>query len=229
MDTLTEVEAAFAALGGEFHARKKAAEKAASTWQWASWCWFDIKPLHFERSGSKPGRPLRQEPSDRRNCVACGLDREGRVVVERQFNEFGFYETFYDWGISTVDAAHYDYYEERSRLGLSTKKQPINLVRAQLHDGRIVASDMAAIHGYTRETYRWEGDLVREVGVQNATRKDGVLAPLQPWHTARAHYDGAGVLHRVDRVWPASAVGRSEDLVEIMFERRGKTIYWNSP
>jgi hypothetical protein len=229
VNVLSEVEAAFAALDGEFHTRKKAAEKAVRSWQWATWCWFDIKPLHFERSGLKPGRPLRQEPADRRNCVACGLDRDGRVVVERQFNEFGFYETFYDWGPGRVESVHFDYHVERSHFGLRSKKQPINLVRAQLDDGRIVAADMAGSHGYTREAYQWEGGLVREISVQNARRQDGVLAPLRPSHTARAHYDDAGVLQRVERVWPAADVGRAEDLVEIMFERRGKTIYWNSP
>jgi hypothetical protein len=233
MDALTEVEAGFAALDGEFRARKKAAEKAVSTWQWATWCWFDIKPLHFERNGFKPGRPLRQEPADRHNCVACGLDREGRVVVERQFpaDSFlaGFYESFYDWSSSVVEVAHFNYHEERTYLGLRTIKNPINLVRAQLLDGRVVASDMAAIHGYIREEYRWEGGLVHEVTVQNATRKDRVLTPLRASHTARAHYDDAGVLQRVDRVWPATDVARAEGLVEIMFERRGKTIYWNSP
>lgn len=229
MQADAQLEAAFARLGGEYRPRKEEAEKAVCDWQWATFCRLDIRLLHFERNGIKPGRPLSQEPSGRRNYVAYGLDRDGRVVVERQHNEQGFYETFRDWGSGSVESAHFDYYVEPSRRGRTTGKEPINLLRASMRDGHIVAADLAGANGYTREEYRWEGGLVREVRVLNALRKDGVLAPLQPSHTARAHYGADGVLQRVDRVWPAAAVGRPEDLVEIMFERRGKTIYWNHP
>ncbi|MFZ1101338.1 MAG: hypothetical protein WAN86_00380 [Hyphomicrobiaceae bacterium] len=230
MQADAQLEAAFAKLGREYRARKAAAEKAVSDWQWATFCRLDIRPLHFERNGIKPGRPLRQEPSGRRNYVAYGLDREGRVVVERQHNEQGFYETFCVWGSRSLESAHFDYYVEPSRRGHgSASKMPINLLRASMTDGRIVAADLAGAGGYTREEYRWEGGLVREVRVLGALRQGGVLPPLRPSHTARAHYDDGGVLQCVDRVWPAVVVGRPEDLVEIMFERRGKTIYWNRP
>jgi hypothetical protein len=180
----------------------------------------DIQPLHFEQHGFAPGRRLKQEPADRRNRVACGFDSDGRVVVERQFNEFGCYETFYAWAAASVEAAHFDYTPE---------KMPINLLRARISNGRIVASDAAAINGYSREEYRWDGGLVREVRVQHARREDGVLAPLRLWNTVRAFYNEDGVLQRVDLLWPASVVGRADDLVEIMFERRGKKIYRNRP
>jgi hypothetical protein len=221
-----QLESAFAALGGEYGARKKAAEKAVCEWQWATFCRLDIRPLHFERNGIKPGRLLRQEPSGRRNYVAYGLDREGRVVVERQHNEQGFYETFCDWNSGSLESAHFDYFVEPSRRGRSTGKEPINLLRASMQDGRIVAADLAGAYGYTREEYRWEEDLVREVRVMNALRHGGVLPPLQAVHTARAHYDDDGVLQRVERIFPTSG---PEPLVEIMFERRGKTIYSNRP
>jgi len=224
-----QLEAAFAKLGGEYRARKEAAEKAVRDWQWATFSLLNIRPLHFERNGIKPGRPLAQEPSGRRNYVAYGIDREGRVVVERQHNEQGFYETFYDWGSGSLESAHFDYYAEPSRRGRSSAKKPINLLRASMPGGRIAAADLAGASGYTREEYRWEGSLVREVRVLNALRRGRVLPPLRPSHTAREHYDDGGVLQRVERVWPAAVVGRPEDLVEIMFERRGKTIYWNSP
>jgi hypothetical protein len=224
-----QLESAFAKLGKEYRARKKAAEKVVCGWQWATFCRRDIRPLHFERNGIRPGRPLAQEPSGRRNYVAYGLDGEGRVVVERRHTEQGFYETFYDWASGSLESAHFDYYVQPSRRSLGAGKEPINLLRARMPGGRIAAADLAGANGYTREEYRWEGDLVREVRVLNALRKDGVLTPLRPSHTARARYDEAGVLQRVDRVWPAAVVGRTEDLVEIMFERRGKTIYWNSP
>ncbi|HEX6000941.1 MAG TPA: hypothetical protein VFZ16_16330 [Hyphomicrobiaceae bacterium] len=224
-----QLEAAFAKLGGEYRARKEASERVVCAWQWATFSMFDVRPLHFEQNGIKPGRPLRRKPSTRHNFVAYGLDRERRVVVERDHNEHGFYETFYEWTTDSVEAAHFDYYAEQTSSGRGVGKKAINLLRASMTNGRIVASDMAAAQGYTREEYRWEGGLVREVWVLHAVRRDGVRPPLRPSHTTRAHYDEDGVLKCVDRVWPAADVGRLEDLVEIMFERRGKTIYWNRP
>ncbi|HEX5958132.1 MAG TPA: hypothetical protein VFY92_05680, partial [Hyphomicrobiaceae bacterium] len=167
-----------------------------------------------------PGRRLKQEPANRRNRVACGLDRDGRMMVERQFNEIAFYETFYDWTADAIEAAHFDYADE---------KAPVNLMRARMRDNCIVAADKAAVHGYTREAYLWEDGRVVAVEVHHARREGGALAPLRPWHTARVHYGEDGVLMRVEHVWPAAVVRREQDLVEIMFERRGKTIYRNHP
>ena len=220
MQADARLESAFAALSGEYRVRKNAAETAVCDWQWATRSWFDVRPLHFERLGIAAGRRLRREPPDHRNRVACGLDRDGRVVVERQFNGLSFYETFYTWAADSVEAAHFDYAGEKS---------PINLLRARMTDNRVVASDMAATHGYSRETYRWDGGLVREIDVRHARRESGVLAPLRPWHTVKAHYSDDGVLQRVELVWPPSVVQRPEGFVEIMFERRGKTIYRNHP
>lgn len=230
MQADAQLEAAFSKLGREYRARKEAAENAVCDWQWATFCRLDVRPLHFERNGIKPGRPLRQEPSGRRDYVAYGLDRERRVVVERQHNEQGFYETFCVWGSRSLESAHFDYYVELSRRDdASASKMPVNLLRASMTDGRIVATDLAGAGGYTREEYRWERGLVREVRVLSGLRQGGVIPPLRVSHTARAHYDDDGVLQRVDRVWSAAVVGRPEDLLEIMFERRGKTSYWNHP
>src|SRR5262245_30695759 len=50
------LEAAFAALGGEYRVSKEASEKAVCEWQWATFCRFDVRPLHFEQNGIRPGR-----------------------------------------------------------------------------------------------------------------------------------------------------------------------------
>jgi transposase len=116
--------------------------------------------------------------------VSCGLDRMGRVVVERRFNRYGFYETFYDWSSEPLEAAHFDY---------SPEKRPINLLVVQMDGGRARASCQSATHGTTLEAYRWVGPLVREVEVPHAVRADGRLSPMRPRHTARADYDVAAV------------------------------------
>lgn len=163
-----------------------------------------------------PRRRLRQAPENPASRVSCGIDEIGRVLVERQYNEHGFYETFYEWRATSLEAAHYDY---------SSEKKPINFMIVQTDDGRATSSDVAATHGYTREVYQWDGTLVREVKVEHAKRENGQLASLRPWHTARAKYDDRGVLQRIDLLWPAAPPERPDTSVELMFERRAGRIF----
>jgi hypothetical protein len=216
VDLVARTESGFAALGSEYRTRKERAEAVVCDWKWAKWSWFDPRPLYLERHGSAPGRQLRQHPVSPRSGVSCGLDRSGRVTVERQFNEFGFYETFYDWSAEPLEVAHFDY---------SAEKRPINLLIVLMEAGRAVASFVAAIYGFTREEYRWDGPLVREVDVYHAEREDGHLPPLQRWHTAKAQYTGKGVLERVEIVWPPSHSDRPDEVAKVVFERRGKRIF----
>jgi hypothetical protein len=216
VDLMKRTESAFSKLGGEYLARKKCAEGTVCDWKWASWCWFEIQPLYFERHGWAPGRALREAPAKLDGRVECGLDQMGRVTVERQYNELGFYETFYDWSAKPIEVAHFNYSRER---------KPINLLLVQMERDRAVTCFKSAIHGFTREEYKWVGSLVREVNVFHAKRAEGKLLPLHPWHTAKAHYDDAGLLQRVELVWPPAPPTRPEETVELMFERRGKRIY----
>jgi hypothetical protein len=212
-----QVESAFAALGGQYRARKAAAEQAVREWRWATWYWFDLRPLHFERSRYPPGRRLRQPPLDPTNHrVLSGLDRLGRVVVDREYNEHGFFETFYDWAADQPEVALFDYWRT---------KEPISLMVVQMDGGRVVWAQESARGGYGREVYRWDGPLVREVEVYHAKREQGRLAPLRHVHTAKAHYDAAGVVQRVELHWPPSPPERADAVVEVVFERRGKRIY----
>ncbi len=194
-------------------------------WRWATSSWFEVQPLYFERHGFAPGRKLRHEPPNPKGRVQCGLDRMGRVVVERRYNEFGFYETFYNWSCEPIEAAHFDYG--------SKEKPPINLTVVKTEGGRVVSSDTAAIHGYTREEYRWDGSLLTEVRVYHAMRRRGRLSPLVLLRTDRAHYDKEGVVRRVEHVWPPLKKSlkkfRPKERIEVMFERRGNKIYRNCP
>jgi hypothetical protein len=220
VDTPEQVETAFAALAGEYRFRKGLAEGAVHEWRWGTGSWFDLRPLYFERHGWAPGRRLRQVPSHPDGLIECGLDRMGRVLVEREFNKFGFYETFYRWASEPLEVAHFHHWPE---------KPPINLVVVHMAGDRAVASDMAAIHGHTREEYRWDDDLVREVDVAYAKRVNGHLSPLLPQHRVRARYDEGGAVQRVERLWPPSLPWRVEEVVEVTFERRGKRIFRPKP
>ena len=215
-DLVQRVDSVLGTLGSEYHLRKARAEDGVREWIWGTWCWFDPRPLHFERHGWAPGRRLRREPEIPDSHVSCGFDESGCVLVERQYNEHGFYETFYEWNATVLEAAHYDYFSD---------KKPISFMVVQTEDGRAMSSDVAATNGYTREAYHWDGAVVREVKVEYAKRRDGQLESLGPWHTARATYNDHGKLQRVDLLWPASPPERPDTTVELMFERRAGRIF----
>jgi hypothetical protein len=188
MDTIEQVESAFANLDGEYLSRKTRSERTVREWRW-----FDLRPLHFERHGFAPGRRLRQTPADRYGCVCCGFDEMGQVAVEREFNEFGFYETFYNWTANPIEVAHFDY---------AGDKKAINLLIVRTDEARVISSSVAATHGHTREDYEWDGSQVRQVAVSHARREQGRLEDLRPWHTARALHGDKGVVRRADILWP---------------------------
>jgi hypothetical protein len=210
VDFASQTEAAFAALAGEYRARKKAAEDAVCAWKWAKASWFDPRPLYLERHGWRPGRSLRAAPANPRNHCCCGLDRSGRVMVERDFNEIGFSETFYHWSSDSVVAAHYDH---------SNDKKPINLLVVHMESGRAIASYHAATGGFGAEEYHWVGSDVVEVKELHAKRIDGKLSPLQPYRTARAEYDAKGTLERVVCHW-ATTPANPKGGIEVTYERR---------
>jgi hypothetical protein len=217
-DSIVELYAAFAALGHEYRFRKASAEAAVRTWRWATGCWFDPRPLFFEQNGFPRGRTLREPPAQLDGRVCCGFDAEGRVTVEREFNPYGYKETFLNWHRVPVESALYDYGPE---------KMPINLVVVWRDGQRATRSAAAAIHGYTSEEYLWAEHGVTEIRVAWADRKEGRLGTLQS-HRVLASYSKDGKLHKVDRLWPPRAAGDAES-IETMFERRGTKIFRPHP
>ena len=220
MDTIEQVESAFANLASEYLSRKTRSERTVREWRWATWCWFDLRPLYFEREGFTPGRRLRQAPADRYGCACCGFDEMGQVAVQREFNEFGFYETFYNWTANPIEVAHFDYSED---------KKAINIMIVRTDGARVISSSAAATHGHMREDYEWDGDQVRQVAVSHAHREQGHLEDLRPLHTAKAFYDDKGAVQRVELLWPPAPPKQPEAIIELMFERRGKKIYRRRP
>jgi hypothetical protein len=215
MSTIEQLDEVFSALAEEYSFRKRMSESAVQEWCWYTWSWFSLRPLDFERHGWARGRRLREAPANRHGSVCCGLDKDGRVVVEREYDELdAFMETFYNWNCTPVEAAHYDKW-----------KKPINLLTAMICDGRTESSEMVAIHGSTREEYRWKDGLVREVAVEHAQRLNGRLLPLTPLHIAKVQYDDRGNVQRVELHWPPNPPKQEQEVVELMYERRGKRIY----
>ena len=207
-------------LANDYKKRKSQSEGLVKSWKWATASLYDPRPLYFERHGLSKGRKLRTEPVDGRGYWSCGLDNSGRVVVEHEYNEFGFYETFYDWSTNPLQVAHYDY---------TNDKRPIYLLTLTSEGERFISSECAAIHGYLREEYNWDNMNLIEVNVSYSSREDGQISRLQHWHTARIFYREGGVVQRVELHWPSKLSTSPEGIVELMFERRGKRIYRNSP
>lgn len=191
-EQMKRVEAAYARLGKEYRKRKKKAEAAVVEWRWAKASLFDIRPLYAESRGRPVGKPLKKRPANPKNHFECGYAADGRVMAERQYNELGMYETFYDWSADPVEVAHYDYDRE---------KEPINLLHAYTNGGRVVSTHVSAVYGFTSERYVWKGGRVYEIDVRHADRADGRLKAVKKSHTVRATYAGE-VLKRVVQVTP---------------------------
>lgn len=218
--TNAEIELAFASLSEEYDSLKVSTECRVKFWRWSTSPWFDPRPLHFERMGHAAGRQLRTEPANRVGRVCCGFDEQSRVVIERNFNELGYYETFFNWTTESVEAAHYDY---------SPEKKPINRLSVTLVDNRAISSVRSAIHGFIRELYEWRGSLLISVFREQAKREDGHIGRFTPLHATAIDYDDNGVLSRIVDRWPKSAEIGSTEITELVFERRGGKIYRRRP
>ena len=195
----------FGALKSQYDERKVAAEQAVSSWRWASGSWFDARPLYFERHNVRPGRLLKKPPARPKGRIEVGFDAAGEVLVEREHNEFGCYESFYRWDASPAEVARYDYRSD---------KGPINLLVLTSDGRRLEASHLLAQHGWVREDYLWEGRRLREVVVCHAPRVAGHYLTLNALHAARALYLGEH-LARVELHWPSQPPSRPEPVVEI--------------
>jgi hypothetical protein len=199
----------FDALKSQYDERKVTAEREVSSWRWASGPWFDARPLYFERHNDRPGRLLKKPPASPKNRVEVGFDAAGQVLVQREHNEFGCYESFYRWDTSPAEVARYHYHSD---------KDAINLLVLASDGRRLEASHLVAQQGWVREEYVWEGPRLSEVVVCHAPRVAGHYLTLEALHVARALYQGEH-LARVELHWPSQPPSRPEPIVEIAWLR----------
>lgn len=215
MINLDTTEAAFAVLATEYDSRKQLAEQQVEEWKWATWHVFDPKPLYQERTGYAPGRLLKKEPSEKLNCMEYGFDQEGRIVVARQYSDFGFYETFYQWSACLIESAHFD---------CAADKKPLKIELVKLKDGKAVRSVSSGANGCCVETYAWTGSQVTTIHQSTEWRVADETPELKPNYVAVCEHDDAEVLQRISREWfdgtPAMLVVRED----VPFERVGKRI-----
>ena len=208
MLTSEEASRQFAALAGEYHERKAAASKRVRTWQWATAPWRDIRPLYFERHNDLPGRLLRQAPKRLRGRVEAGLDADGRLAVQRDHAEFGYYESFCRWNAAASEIARYHF----------DAHAPINKLVLTGCLERPDSSDLIADQGWMHEEYVWAGSRIVEVRVSHAPRVAGHYLTLQTLHTAIPRYSSTR-LERVELHWLPLSPTRPEPVVEIAYQR----------
>src|SRR5262245_32299505 len=96
IDLSALVEKRFVRLGEQYTRRKSQAESCVDAWHWATRPVWDLNPPYFEMNGEKPGRNLPAKPAQLNGAFSYGTDSSGRIVVERQYSEFGRYERFFD-------------------------------------------------------------------------------------------------------------------------------------
>lgn len=209
MLTPHEADVLFVALSSEYSERKAEAEARVRRWQWATNSFYDPRPLFFECNRNHPGRLLRKPPVKTVGRVQCGLDVNDRVVVEREYNRFGFYESFYAWERQPIQVARYDYCAD---------KNPINIILLGQENQRIVVADQIAQLGWSHEEFCWNGPWLFEIRVSYAPREAGHYLQLKPWHVVRPIYS-SDELARVELHWPADPPARLEPIIEVVFER----------
>jgi hypothetical protein len=210
MDLLATAQKRFARLAGQYRARKAQAESLVRSWSWATKEVWHINPLYFEMNGERPGRRLNKKPAGRA-FYSFGFDDSGRMVVQRRHNEFGCYETFYDWSKDPVEIAHFDY---------DKSKKPINLCLAKYVDGRLVQTATSAIV----ESYAWAGPHLTRIQIRVAERVGKVWQKLEDYQVVKPSYDSDGSVQRVVIDWLPRPPHVTKLHTEVVFQRRDKPV-----
>ena len=217
-----QTRALFESLASTYATRKRSAEAVATRHEYYTVPAHDIRPLHFERSGATPGRKCNAERAHASVAgVMVGVDGTGRVAFGRQYNPYGFYETFYEWEAAVTTSCHYDY---------SAEKAPINVTRVQLREGRPYQAVACGVQGCSVETYRYENGLLAIVSLAHAARTAGVVAQLSPLRRETLSYDSEGRLARVtwaDLVSTEAGIRMRPEWP--VYERRGRRIWRRGP
>ena len=99
----------------QFKTIKQECESKVESWFWASFALYSIEPYHFEKNHKHfpKGKILKKEPANKKNKWLYGVDKNGEIVVERQYTsldfENSFYETFYCRNTDFIEVFQFDY------------------------------------------------------------------------------------------------------------------------
>jgi hypothetical protein len=205
-----DANAIFAGLQEEYATRRAEAESEVVHWGWYTAPFFDLRPLWFQRHYDLPGSPMRKRPAHLNGRVEVGVDARSRIAVERLYNEYGFYETFFRWAHDHVEAAHYDYYVPDRR--------PINVLLLNYLDSRPISADLIGERGWVREEYEWQNDELVGVQVFHTERVGRHYSDLRPHSTIRPVYSDRE-LDSIHVQWPPDPPRRPGPVVEVVYKR----------
>jgi hypothetical protein len=213
MDMAALVEKRFARLRAQYSQRKSLAESQAETWYWATREVWDLNPLYFEMNGARPGQKLSAKPARLDGAFAYATDASGRIVIEREYSDFGPSERFIDWSKSPLEVAYF-----------APQKSPINLKLASFRGDKLFQIATAAEYSVSMETYHWHGPLLTRIEIRYADRKSSGLEKMADYQEVHAAYDSDGQVKRVEIHWLPRPphVHRLEK--EVVFKRRDKPV-----
>jgi hypothetical protein len=131
----------------DYAKNKRAAEKAVTTWQWATRETTDVHPTWFATLTQGRGKKLPKKPTKANYQAHEGFDAEGRVVVQRAFTNSwdNPYEKFITYAPDEIVAIRY----------VAPHVQTV-MVLTPDEDGRVTSIEWVSDHGHTTITYTFD-------------------------------------------------------------------------
>lgn len=133
---------------------KATTERSVLSFEYATGPYYELNPLYHKLNGIPQGRKLREVPTSMEGIYEFGLDEQRNVILIRQYNKFGFYETFLIYREESVSSYRYDYSED---------KEPVNVRRATYDEGKLVKLVSDAQYGSTIQEFIYSGERIVRV------------------------------------------------------------------
>lgn len=132
----------------DYAKHKRAAEKAVTTWQWATRETTDVHPTGFDTQSLGRGKKLPAKPDKANYQAHEGFDADGRLVAQRSFTNSwdNPYEKFISYAPGEIVAIRY--YAPKSVQSVA--------VMTLGENGRVKTIEWAHTHGHTTVHYTFD-------------------------------------------------------------------------
>ena len=172
----------------QFKSIKQGCETKVTSWFWASFALYSPEPYYFEKMNLPAGKIIKKEPANKKKKFLYGVDKNGEIVVERQYTSLDFenffYETFYCRSTDFIEVFKFDY-DDRHLIDIKQYwLQNGQVVKEQMYDDEKV---------WCIETYEYDKEkVIRSFRKHMFSPPDG---PIES--TFHYEYDENGVLSRI--------------------------------
>lgn len=130
---------------------KKQTEDKVVVWHWAKGSLANFEPYYYEEKKYPLPKKLKTAPKDKNYHTQYGVDRFGNIIVERDFNTSGFYESFYQIEDDKITSFRYSYHEE---------KEIINCRIYFFKEGKIDMIKASATYAINSTKYSYQNNLL---------------------------------------------------------------------